>query len=152
MAKFYGVQATKRLVNLPSDKTKSNEQHGDLRVSYDLYTIPGNLGVGDIITFGKLPKGARVVDFWLKASNLGATGAGNFGWAASADAVEAGNVSGFLAAVVVSAAATTSTIGTQPNVAGLGKEFLAECDVQFVATAVTTAAGTMQACISYVVT
>lgn len=152
MAKVYGIQATKRLVNIPSDKTKSNEQHGELRCSYDIYTIPGNLSVGDIVTFGKIPKGSRVVDFWLKSSNLGTTGAGNFGWAASADAAEAGNASGFLAAVVVSTAATTSAIGTQVNVVGLGKEFLGECDVQFVVTTATTAAGTLEGCVSYVVT
>lgn len=152
MAKYYGVQATKRLVNLPSDKTKANEQHGDQRISYDIYTIPGNLAVGDVITFGKLPKGARVTDFWLKNSNLGTTGAGNFGWAASADLAEAGNASGFLAAVSVATAAATSNISTQANVVGLGKEFQGECDVQFVVTTATTAAGTLEACVSYVVT
>lgn len=48
---------------VPPTKVKANVQHGRLRIFEATYTAPatGMPAIGDTITWGKLPKGARVL-------------------------------------------------------------------------------------------
>lgn len=74
MATIYGVNATKRLVNVPSDKLKANAQGGVLRIAYDEYAIAADRASGDILVLGRLPAGAKVVGVQLAFDDLDASG------------------------------------------------------------------------------
>jgi len=151
MATLYGSNATRRLVNNPPDKVDAGVQHGRVRVSYDTYTAAGALSNGDVIRMGYLPKGARVVGYWLKSNDLGTTGTCKVGYEASADAAEAADDDAFFASVDLNAAAITLDQGDQENMPGLGKEFSGECQISITLTAATTAAGTISFCCMYTV-
>ncbi len=60
MATVYGANATKRDVDVPSQKLDVTEQHGRLRRAYDSITLAAELTAGDFINFMKLPAGAKI--------------------------------------------------------------------------------------------
>jgi len=62
MATFYADNAA-NAVAVPPVKTKVNKQHGRLRYMEATYTAPasGTPQVGDVIQWGRVPVGARVV-------------------------------------------------------------------------------------------
>ena len=60
MATVYGANATKRDVDVPSQKLDVTEQHGRLRRAYDSITLSAELTAGDLINFMKLPAGAKI--------------------------------------------------------------------------------------------
>jgi hypothetical protein len=150
MATLKGIERTKQ-DTVPADLRDQGSKGGVMRVLYDKYAPAGALSLNDVIQIGQLPAGARVVGFWLKSSDLGTTGTLDLGWAASSDGVEAANATGFLAAVDVNAAAISISTSDQENQAGLGKKFSSAVEVQIKASAATTAAGTIEACVQYVV-
>lgn len=150
MATFYGVEATKATNSIPQLQGQGTAG-GGVKIAYDKYAPAGALSLGDKIKMGKLPKGARVIAYWLKSSDLGTVGTLDLGWSASADAVEAGSANGMFSAVDVHTAAITVDHGDQENMAGLGKKFDAGVDIEVKASAATDAAGTIECCVFYVV-
>lgn len=160
MASFYGVNATKVLVNNPSQKAGVGEVAGVQKTIYDKYTFSAVLATTDVLYMGAtIPKGARVLDVIIKSADLGTTGDINVGWLASEElsagvAVEAADPDGFFAALDVNAAADGySLIGsTFGNNAGLMKKFNAAVQVVIVPSEITTAtSGDIEIAITYVV-
>lgn len=136
MATLFGVNATKRDVNVPSVKIDSCDQHSRVRHAYDEYVVGAaeTLTSGDVIKFMKIPAGCRVLEacmFWDDMD--GSTGAaGSLGYAdngidgASANGLVLAN--GFdNAGVATSGSATV----------GLMKKFSAETQVQVALTGTT---------------
>ncbi len=103
MATVKGVNETLR-TNTPSSKIPSGEQAGVLRVMYDTYSYATNSVLNDVIQFGFLPKGARVLNAYVKGNDWGTAGKIDLGWAASAEldstgtVLEAASSTGFLSA------------------------------------------------------
>lgn len=157
MATKYGTYSSDRLEDVPSTKIPADVQHGRIRIAYDEYTFTADLAAADVIHMGLLPKGARVVGYWLKADDLDASGGTlDLGWAASSEtsggsAVEAADDDGFLSNVDVTSAIT---IGhqDQENMTGLGKKFSAEVAIQVKIEGDTdVTSGTLKTCVFYVV-
>lgn len=103
MATVLGINETLR-TNAPSSKIPSGEQAGVKRVMYDKYAYTTNSVLSDVIKFGFLPKGARVLEAYVKGNDWGTVGKIDLGWAASAEldstgvALEAASSTGFLSA------------------------------------------------------
>ena len=154
MATVYGSQYTDAYVSVPSVKIPPGYVSGEMKCLYFSFALPGAVvALNDIIKLGRLPKGALVLDAVLSFPDLGTTGVLDFGWAASADGVEAADADGFMASVDVKTAAATVNMDDVSGAAvpGLLKEFAAEVDVQLVATEATTATtGTIKGYIKYV--
>ena len=123
-----------------------------MRIAYDKYTFTADAAAADTIGMGKLPKGARVIGYWLKCGSLDASGGTvDFGYAASSDAVEAANDDAFLANADVTSAVTFDHT-SQANMVGLGKAFDAEVELQIKIEGDTdTTTGTVETCVFYVV-
>ena len=70
MANQYAVNHKKRHVTKPSKLTDVADQGGRMRMMYDKFTFTtsGELTVGDTISFGKLPPGAKVWDAAMHVS------------------------------------------------------------------------------------
>lgn len=106
MATVLGVNETLR-TNVPSSKIPSGEGYGVKRVMYDSYSYATNSTLSDVIKFGFLPKGARVINAYVKTNDWGSAGKIDLGWAASAEldsagsAVEAASSTGFFSALSV---------------------------------------------------
>lgn len=138
----------------PSSKIPAGEVKGGVKVLYDSHTFAASVNaIGQTILIGSLlPKGARVVNAWVKSPSLGTTGILSFGWQASADAVEAADADGFLVATSIDAGGQ-AVLGT-PTLAsaGIGKQFAAAVQPYLIFTeASDVAIGlTIQACIEYV--
>lgn len=152
MATVYGTYSDYRLVDNPTTKLPANADMGRVRVSYDEYTLTADLASGDIIKIGRLPKGARVVNYWMSFADLdGSGGTIDLGWSASSDAVESADPDGFLADVDVTSAGTVGAI-EQANMTGLGRAFSAEVDIIATTDGDTDAtSGTIKVCVFYVI-
>lgn len=160
MSNFYGVNATKLLVNNPPQKCGIGEANGVLKMLYDEYDFSAIIDTTDALYMGSLiPKGARILDVVVKSADLGSTGDINVGWLASAElsagvAVEAADPDGFFAALDVNAAANgyglvESSFG---NNAGLLKKFAAAVQMVIVPSEITTAtSGKIQVAVTYVI-
>ncbi len=150
MATLYGVNATKRDVNVPADKIGKGEVAGRLRVAYDEYVAAGAITSGDIIKMMKLPPKARVLDVIFSSSDLGTTGTAVVGWAANG--VDNADTDGFLTTIDLNAAAINASMAaTAVPPAGQFKQFSVETQVQVELTASTTAAGTIKLAVLFVV-
>jgi len=109
------------------------------------------LSIADTVKLAKLPKGARVVDWFLYSASLGTTGIFNFGWAASTDATEAADADGFAATLDAGGQAVNHrALG---GVVGLNKKFEAAVDVQIAFTEATNGASAdaLKGYIAYVI-
>jgi hypothetical protein len=148
MATVYGVNATKRDVNVPADKIAAGEVNGKVMVAYDEYTASGALSNGDVIKLMKIPKGARLLDAVVQADDLGTTGTGKLGWEAGASAAEAADDDGIIASLDFNTAAARTRMTTA---AGVMKKFTEEVQVSLTLTAATTAAGSIKVYLMYVV-
>jgi hypothetical protein len=149
MASLYGVNATKRDVNVPSDKIPPGEVRGISRIAFDYYVAAGALSNGDVINFMKLPKGARIIKAEVVADDLGTTGTGKLGWAASSDGLEAADDDALIASLDFNTAAARTQMALE---AAKFHEMLAEVQVQLTLTAATTAAGTIKCMVEFVET
>jgi len=150
MSTLYGVNATKMDVTVPSVKVNVNEQHGRLRVSYDLYEAAGAVAINDVIKVGKIPAGAKVYDAILKTDDLGSVGVFDLGWGASAAGGEVADPDGFLSGVDVKTAAQVSSLAIDGiATAGGYKTFSEAVDVEILATTATDAGGTIEVIIYY---
>jgi hypothetical protein len=123
MATQYASNATKRLVNKPSEKIEAGEDGGRVRVSYDQIVAAANIPVADKVIFGRLPKDARLL--WVKVEGTGGLGNADIGWEASADGSEVADPDGVAAAQAISADAL---------IASPSKKFSAEVDLSITVT------------------
>lgn len=143
MATLYGSNATLRDVNRPASLIHQGDVNGKIRVAYDEYdlaTLGVVLGASDVILMQEIPAGARVLDVIFATDDLGTTGTCNVGWAASADAVEAANASGFLTSVDLNTAADVFSMQQkEANVAGQFKRFSSKVQVKVSMSAASTA-------------
>jgi hypothetical protein len=108
MSSKYGVNATKRLVNVPSDKISANAQDGIVRVAYDTYELVADLAASDKIYMGHLPGNCRVLNAVLAFDDLDASG-GTLDFGYEYDDGTTGDVDGFGAAVDVTSAGIYAT-------------------------------------------
>ncbi len=152
MATVYGVNATLRN-NVPKAEMGVGEAGGRVRLAYDSYTAAGAIALNDIVVMGpKIPKGARMIDGWIKHADLGTVGTLDLGWAASDDGLEAVNATGFISAEDVHTAADiVKATDNQAAPAGVGKKLLAEVQPIVTASAATDVAGAFSTFIFYIV-
>ena len=69
MANVYGTQQTK-IASVPMKMGDAHSMGGRMRVLSDSYLIPaaGSVAIGDVLTIGNLPKGARIWDAHMGVS------------------------------------------------------------------------------------
>src|SRR5262245_28101585 len=130
MANKYGVNATKRDVNVPSDKIAPGDYSGRVRVLYDEYTFTAALATTDTLYLQKIPKGARVIEAVCMFDDLGSTGTFDIGWQAGATAAEAASSQGLFASLDVNSAADVIKMSNNAaSPVGMFKEFTEEVQV-----------------------
>lgn len=160
MANFYGVNNTKLTQDAPKGKAGVGETAGRVRMLYDKYTFTAALTTSDALAMcGLIPKGARILNVFIKSSDLGTTGDINVGWLASEEtsggsAVEAADADGFFAALDVNAAALSADLinSSFRNLDGFMKKFTAAVQPVIVPSENTTAtSGSIEMAILYVV-
>ena len=145
MATLYGVNADKRLVDVPSTKIDSSDQGGRMRVAYDSYTVSSNLSSADVIKLGKIPAGARVYETVIACSaGLGASVDGDLGHSAGPDGTEAADDDAFGAAIDLNV--TTVTKSMDPTDAGYAKQFSEDVDVELLLNDAVTASSQVIHC------
>jgi len=105
MATLYSTQKTKWSQNVPSDKIKTTEQSGKMRIAFADVTL-ASASSGDVVEMVNLPNGARIIDGYLSYVNLGTSTTLSVGYAAYKDA--AGATVALSAAGYYAAAATTT--------------------------------------------
>lgn len=140
MATQHGVNATKRLVNKPSEKIEAGEDGGRVRVSYDSITNANIIPSGDKILLGRLPKDARLL--WVKLGGTGSTGAVDLGWEASADGDEAGDANGV---------ATARAVNNDVLIASPDKKFSSEVNISATVTTDIAVSGTLSVSYMYAI-
>ena len=131
MATDYGVNYNKAYVLVPAQKYGVGEFNGNTKTLFDEHT--GNRAVyaiADIIKFGKLPKGARVLQATVKSASLGTTGIFTLGY--PANGVDVADPDGFL--VVAQGDAGGQAVQASGTGAAIGKKFTAETEVELVFT------------------
>lgn len=156
MATKLGVNATK-IANSPADLVEQGEQTGRMKVHYDQFTLTADLAANDVIKMGGLlPAGARVIGANMDSPDLDSASAGalQFGWAASADGVEAAVADGFITSMDVHTAGNTSSLSglLQSAAAGKYKRFSSPVQPQVKISGETDATtGTIRCHIAYVI-
>lgn len=152
MATYYGVNADKLNVDVPAAKAGVGEQGGRLRVIYDTYELTADMAAAETIAMGGLiPAGARVIDAHLFFDALG-SGTLDFGWEASADAVEAAVVDGFADGAAVTSQGHVSLQEDHFAEGGMFKKFSSAVQpLVTVATDTSATSGTISIAIMYVV-
>ena len=126
MATFYSVQKTKWDQNTPTEKIKTSENAGRVRVSYALYEASSTAS-GSVLEMFNLPNDARVLSGELVHDALGSSTTLSVGHAAYV------NSSGTVVALDVDewkAAAASTSISTVDIVAtsALGKNTVVDAD------------------------
>lgn len=153
MASKYAAAYTNAYQTDPPVMADANKVHGKLRVLYDSYALTADLSLADKIYFGKLPKGARVIDCILAFTALGA---GNldvgYEYNKTGEAgVLTNDADAFLAAAAVTSAGTVGMI-EQNNMVGMGYEIEGEADIVVsVQTDTSASSGTIKLAVYYVV-
>jgi len=137
MATVYSNQKTQWGVNDPSEKTKTNEMAGRVRVAYGEYEASA-LASGDVIEMFNLPNGARIVSAKLGYDALGASTTLAVGYAAHTDSSGAA-VSASAAAYKAAAASTTA--GVVDAAATLALGFASEINADYNGQPVTVTMG-----------
>lgn len=140
MATLYGVNKAKGLAS-PSQLVESSDNGGVLHVMYDSYTSTGVIAATDVIVFGSIPKGARIMNCVMTWTDLGTTGAGVLGFSDNTDALG-------VSADLTSAGQYISDSAVVTN-AALFDVLTEEKSVQFAMSAATTAAGTIKVAVTY---
>lgn len=131
MASLYSVGYTDAFVDVPSEKVKANKHYGKARWAYDTYALSADTASGDKLYMFKLPKGARILDVILAATDLDGSGGTldvGYEYNASGDSALTDDLDAFLADVDVTSAATVGMI-EQANMAGFGYELEGEADI-----------------------
>lgn len=107
---------------------------GRVRQLFINFTLAAELGATDIVKLCIIPPGARVINYHLNIPDLGTTGAGTIGWAASVDGVEAADATGFAASTSFTTAADLKLASAAT---GFCKRFASAVDVQIAMSAAT---------------
>jgi hypothetical protein len=153
MATLYSNQKTKWSQTVPSEKIKTNEQHGRIRIAFADITL-ASAAIADVIELVNLPNGARIIDGYLTNAALGASttlSVGNAAYKNAAGTVVAASATAYLAATSTSSAARTDIFATQ----ALGANSVVDANQDGLPITATlaggTASGVVQIAISYVV-
>jgi len=88
MATVYSAQKTQWNQNNPTERIKTNELAGRVRIAYATYEA-SSLASGDVIEMFNLPNGARIVGGSLAHDALGASTTLSVGYAAHTDSSDA---------------------------------------------------------------
>ena len=133
MSTLYGSQATKVLNTAIPKLVEQGYKGGSIKCisdKYDLSVAAATLLTGDIIRMGgKIPEGARIVNFKLIVPDLdsGSSVLLSAGWLASDDAVEAVNGTGFASSITTGqAGGVYDMFVSAPTATGMQKVFSAE--------------------------
>lgn len=106
-------------------------KNGKVYCLYDKYTLTADLSANDVINFGKLPKGARVIDAMIKYADLDASGGTlDLGWDGGTNSAETADDNGFISAADCTSADTIKGSDNLANAPGIGHEFTDEVNVQ----------------------
>lgn len=154
MATLYATNATLATQNNPTSKVPVGDYGGRVRVCYDKYTLSAAFGASDVLTFGRLPKGAKVLNATVVCPDMGGTGTFDFGHTASVDAAQAASAAAFGDDVDWSGQALAYNMGSTIGFSALGafKELAGEVDVILTLTGVTaTTSGTIHVAVTYVI-
>lgn len=128
-------------------KVYGGEINGRKKVLTDKYLFTGELAVNDEIDIPDLPAGAKVLDAYIAAPSLGATGIVTLGHRATEDAdgnVLAEDPDAFIASADFGGAAALVRAGVAGKEAGIGVRFngLAKTGLFLTVTEATAAADT----------
>jgi len=137
MATVYSAQKTSWSQNNPTDRVKTNEMAGRVRVAYATYEA-SSLASGDVIEMFNLPNGARIVGGSLAYDALGASTTLSVGYAAYS-AADGTAVSASAAAY--KAAASSATAGLADVVATIALGFGSEVNANATGLPVTVTLG-----------
>ena len=85
MATVYSAQKTSWSQNNPTDKIKTNELAGRVRIAYATYEASA-LSIGDVVEMFNLPNGARIVSGSIAHDALGSSTTLAVGYAAHTNA------------------------------------------------------------------
>lgn len=142
MATVYSIQKTKWDQNDPSEKTKTNEFAGRVRIAYGEFEASA-LASGDVIQMFNLPNGARILSAKLAHDALGASTTLSVGYAAYNNSAGTA-VSASAAAYKAAAASTTAQIVDAAATLALGAYSEVDADYDGLPVTVTMggAAGT----------
>ena len=142
MADKYSIGYKARYITKPPSMQDPGDSSGKVRwlyAKYDLGVDGSVLATADTVYLTKLPKGARVLDGWLKHGDLGTGGTVDIGWQASSDGVETADSNGLFAAVDMKTAADAlvglNEVASPP---AMFKKFEAEVNVVAVASEAST--------------
>lgn len=153
MASLYSVGYADAYNDVPQDRIKVNKHHGRGRWAYDTYALTADTASGDKLYMMKLPKGARILDVILAATDLDGSGGTldvGYEYNASGDSALTDDLDGFLADVDVTSASTTS-MRDQENMAGFGYELEGVADIVVVFDGDCDATtGTIKLAVNYV--
>ena len=153
MATLYSTQKTKWSQNVPSDKIKTTELGGRMRIAFADITL-ASAAIADVVELVNLPNGARIIDGYLTNAALGASttlSVGNAAYKNAAGTVVAASATAYLAATSTSSAARTDIFATQ----ALGANSVVDANQDGLPITATlaggTASGVVQIAIRYVV-
>ena len=114
MATVYSAQKTKWSQNNPTERVKTNEQAGRIRVAYATYEA-SSLSIGDVIQMFNIPNGARLLRGWLAYDALASSttlSVGNAAYTDSSGSAVSLSAAGYLAAVSTASAGRTECLAT----------------------------------------
>jgi hypothetical protein len=127
-------------------KLPGGEINGRVKVLHEKFTLTAELLVADEILGPKIPAGAKVLDAYVAAPSLGATGIVTLGHKASLNydgSVAAEDADAFVASADFGGAAALVRAGVSGKEAGILKRFSAVQETQtFLSCTELTAAGT----------
>jgi len=152
MATVYSAQKTLTDVNNPSEKTKTNEMAGRVRIAFGSYEAAG-LSAGDVIQMFNLPNGARLLSGSIAHDAMGSSTTLSVGYAAYKNSA---GTAVSLSAAAYKAAASSASAGLADILAtialGNGSEVDADGDGLPISVTLAGAAatGTIQCTIMYV--
>jgi hypothetical protein len=95
LTNVYGVNYA-NTVAVPAVKVNNGEYGGQEHVIRESFTLDADAGGTETVYMGKLPAGAMVISARLFGADLGGSATFELGNAASADAVEAVDIDGFI--------------------------------------------------------
>ena len=140
VAVTYGANYTKAFLTTPPTMIEQGETGGKVKCITDTYTLLASMGIGDLVVMGggKLPKGAKVVDAYIKAPSMSTDGIFSLGYNASPEATP---LEAAAPAAFVLADAGGQAVFQRPVAGNTGilKELLGDVEIVLGCTEATTA-------------
>lgn len=161
MATYYATEANGQYNSSGApDLAEQGFRRAVKHLMMDVYEYSADLALNDVIRFGKIPAGAKIVDVKVMWDDLDASGGlVDVGWEASEQvdasgtALEAADPDGFLNDLDVTSAGSASLFEDQSSRPGYLKEFAAECWLSATIVGDTDAtSGTLSIVVEYVET